>query len=99
MKPFHISDPATSELTEAIRWYEEQRDGLGVELFDAISETIDLIRTHPEIGSPRATHRPSRQVRVQRFPYYVVYRTHDDAIYVVAVAHTSRRPDDWKHRS
>ena len=98
MKPFQLSDPASTELAEAIRWYEQQRSGLGGELFDAISETIDLIRTHPDIGTPRTTRRPSRQLRVNRFPYHVVYRVREEDIYVVAVAHTSRRPDYWKHR-
>lgn len=98
MKPFQLSDPATAELTDAIRWYEQKRTGLGAELFDAIVETIDLIRTHPEIGTPRSTRQPSRQLRVTRFPYSVVYRIRDNDIYVVAVAHTSRRPDYWKHR-
>jgi toxin ParE1/3/4 len=99
VKPFQLSDPATTELAHAIRWYEQQRAGLGGELFDAITETIDLIRTHPEIGVPRRARRPSRQLRVNRFPYNVVYRIRDNDIYVVAVAHTSRRPDYWKHRS
>jgi toxin ParE1/3/4 len=99
VKPFQLSDPASAELIEAIRWYERQRAGLGGELFDAITETIDLIRTHPEIGGPRGTQRPTRQLLVTRFPYYVVYRIRDDDIYVVAVAHTSRRPDYWKHRA
>jgi plasmid stabilization system protein ParE len=53
VKPFQLSDPATAELTHAIRWYEQQRAGLGGELLDAITETIDLIRTHPEIGVGR----------------------------------------------
>ncbi len=99
MKPFQLSDPATAELTHAIRWYEQQRTGLGGELLDAITETIDLIRTHPEIGVPRPTRRPSRQLHVNRFPYNVVYRIRDNDVYVVAVAHTSRRPDYWKDRS
>lgn len=98
MKPVQLSDPATAELIDAIRWYEQQRVGLGAELFDAITETIDRIRTHPEIGAPRATKRPSRQLLVNRFPYCVVYRIREHDIYVVAVAHTSRRPDYWKRR-
>ena len=98
MKPFQLSDPADAELTDAIRWYEQQRPGLGAELFDAISETIDLIRTHPDIGTPRATRLPSRQLRVNRFPFHIVYRIRENDIYIVAVAHTSRRPDYWKGR-
>jgi len=98
VKPFQLSDPVTAELTDAIHWYEQQRAGLGAELFDATVETIDLIRTHPEFGTLRDTRRPTRQLRINRFPYNVVYQTRDDDIYVVAVAHTSRRPDYWKHR-
>lgn len=98
MKPFQLSDPAAAELLDAIRWYEEQRSGLGAELFDAITETIELIRAHPEIGAPRATLQQSRQLRVNRFPYNVVYRIREDDIYVVAVAHTSRRPGYWRDR-
>jgi toxin ParE1/3/4 len=99
VKAFQLSDPATAELTHAIRWYEQQRTGLGGELLDAIAETIDLIRTHPEIGVPRPARRPSRQLHVKRFPYNVVYRIRDNDIYVVAVAHTSRRPNYWRDRS
>ena len=69
MKPFRLSDPAAAELTEAIRWSEHQRAGLGAELLEAIGDTVDLIRTHPEIGAPRTTRRSSRQLRVNRFPY------------------------------
>jgi hypothetical protein len=36
VKPFQLSDPAITELTHAFRWYEQQRAGLGGELFDAI---------------------------------------------------------------
>jgi hypothetical protein len=35
---------------------------------------------------------------VHGFPYSVVYRVHRDDIYVIAVAHSSRRPDYWRHR-
>jgi len=98
VKPFQLSDPADAELTNAIRWYEQRRSGLGAELFDAVSETIDLIRAHPDIGTPRATRHPTRQLRVNRFPYHIVYRIREHDIYVVAVAHTSRRPNYWKDR-
>jgi plasmid stabilization system protein ParE len=96
---FQLSDPASTELAQAISWYERQRAGLGGDLFDAVAETIDLIRAHPEIGAPRGTRQPSRQLRVNRFPYNVVYRIREQDIYVVAIAHTSRRPEYWKHRS
>ena len=98
MKPFQFSKPASAELTAAIRWYERQRASLGGELFDAIGATIDLIRTHPEIGTVRPGRLPSRQIAVHGFPYRVVYRIREHDLYVVAIAHMRRRPDYWKHR-
>ena len=98
MKPFQFSKPASVELTAAIRWYERQRTGLGGDLFDAIVATIDLIRTHPEIGVARPERLPSRQMAVNGFPYRVVYRIREQDVYVVAIAHMRRRTDYWKHR-
>ena len=99
MKPLAISDPASEELREAVRWYEERRAGWGARLLDAVSHTFDLLRAHPEIGEARRVEPPSRHLRVLGFPYYVAYRLRDHDIYIVAVAHTSRRPGYWKHRS
>ena len=98
MKPFLLSKPASDELTEAIRWYETRRSGLGGDFYDAVVHAIDLIRTHPEIGTARTGRLPSRQLRVTGFPYNVVYRIRENDISVVAVAHTSRRPGYWKDR-
>lgn len=99
MKPFQLSAPASAELTEAVRWYEQRRPGLGAELFDAIVQTINLIRGYPEIGAQCSGRFRSRHMRVHSFPYRVVYRVRDRDIYVVAIAHNSRRPNYWKHRS
>lgn len=98
MKPFHFSDPSTEELTEAVRRYEQRRPGWGGKLFDAVTHTIELIQRHPEIGALRTGRLPSRHFRVQGFPYKVAYRIREHDIYVVAVAHTSRRPGYWKDR-
>jgi toxin ParE1/3/4 len=99
VKPLLISTPASEELQEAVRWYEERRPGWGVKLFDGVVHTLDLIVAHPEIGEPRGGRPPSRRLRVLGFPYYVAYRDREYDIYVVAVAHTGRRPGYWKHRS
>ena len=98
MKLFLFSDLASEELAEAVRWYEERRSGWGGRLFDAVAHTIDEIREYPEIGSLRVGQFPSREFRVQGFPYKVAYRIRDHDIYIVAVAHTSRRPGYWMDR-
>ena len=45
------SEPASEEFSEAVRWYETRRVGLGGEFFDAVSVTISLIEANPEIGT------------------------------------------------
>lgn len=98
MKPLQISEPASLEPTEAVRWYEARRPGWGAKLFDAVSQTLDLIENYPEIGSPRRGRPVARQLTVRGFPYIVAYRIRPDDVYIVAVAHTSRRPGYWKDR-
>ena len=60
MKPIQVSDPASEELREAVRWYEERRPGWGGKLFDAVTHTMKLILAHPEIGELRSGRRASR---------------------------------------
>lgn len=94
-----VSEPASDELTEAVRWYETRRPGLGAELFDAVVATIDLIERQPEIGTAGYPDPQTRRALVVHFPYQVVYRLDQSEVVVVAVAHLKRRPEYWKHRS
>ena len=93
MTPLRISPSATAEFAEAVRWYELKRPGLGGEFFDAVIAGGELIRTRPAVG---AAHGQTRSWLIPRFPYQLVYRVREHDIYIVAVAHTSRRPDYWK---
>lgn len=92
------SHPASEELTEAVRWYETRRVGLGGEFFDAVVATLALIEDRPEIGTPISGDHRTRRVLIARFPYQVVYRLRSTEIAIVAIAHLKRRPGYWKHR-
>jgi len=93
-----IADLASDEPTAAVRWYESRRPGIGAELFDAVTATIDLTVRQPEIGAAAYPNPQVRRLRVERFPYQVVYRLDEVEIVVVALAHLKRRPGYWKHR-
>lgn len=99
MKPLRINELAALELAEAVRWHEERRPGWGGRLFDAVANALALIESHPEIGSPRRGRYLARQLNVRGFPYAVAYRIRPDDVYIVAVAHMSRRPGYWTDRS
>ena len=68
-----ISEPAPYEFTDAVRWYEVQRPGLGAELFDAVVATIEGIERQPEIGAAAYPDPQTKRILVERFPYQVVY--------------------------
>jgi plasmid stabilization system protein ParE len=92
------SQPASEEFAAAVRWYEEQRAGLGAEFYEAVSKTIAIIEARPEIGNPLRQNPVIRRMLVQRFPYQVVYRISPTEVVIVAVAHLKRRPGYWKGR-
>ena len=96
-----FEDEADSEYSQAGRWYEDRRAGLGVEFFDAVDAAIHHIAAFPQggIAVPRASKQfLIRRVPVSRFPYHVVYLEIGTAIRIQAMAHDRRRPGFWKHR-
>jgi hypothetical protein len=46
-----FEDEADAEYRLAGRWYEERREHLGIEFFDAVDATIDQIVEMPQAGS------------------------------------------------
>ena len=96
--PIRILPEAVAELTEAVRWYEAKRRGLGRDLLHETAKVVDRLEENPRGGMPMSTDQRTRRLLVSRFPYQVVYRLRPDEIVVVAVAHLKRRPGYWKDR-
>lgn len=98
--PLRISEEADAELTEAVRWYEAHRIGLGSEFLAAVDAAVTRIEDNPRIGSsaPGVDDQDIRRVFVRRFPYHVVYVELPDRVQVLAVAHDRRRPAYWLGR-
>lgn len=96
-----FEDEADAEYRLAGRWYEEHREHLGIEFFDAVDATIDQIAEMPRAGSlvPRVpSAQPVRRRAVTRFPYHVIYLETATAIRILAVAHDHRKPGYWHDR-
>jgi toxin ParE1/3/4 len=89
---------ASDEFTEAVRWYEKRRTGLGGDFFDAVAAMMEIITTTPEIGTAVGADVRTRRVLVPRFPYQIVYHVRPTEVVVVAIAHLKRRPGYWKTR-
>ncbi|MDZ7842156.1 MAG: type II toxin-antitoxin system RelE/ParE family toxin [Gammaproteobacteria bacterium] len=88
---------AEEEFIEEAAYYEEQVAGLGEAFIMEIESAANLLEDHPKIGAEFESvfrHLPAR-----RFPHSLIYTIKTRRIWVLAVAHQSRRPGYWRERS
>lgn len=95
-RAFIVREEADDDVSDARRWYNRQRPGLGFDFVEKVEEAFLRIQRDPEL--PRRGFRDTRQVAVDRFPYAVVYEVDDAQITVVAVWNTHRDPQGWQTR-
>ncbi len=91
-------EPATTELYEAIVFYNIQRQGLGLEFAKEVQDTIERIKLNPEAWSTISKSKQARRCLTNRFPYGIIYQIRKNAILIVAVMHLKRRPQTWQSR-
>jgi toxin ParE1/3/4 len=96
VKPFNLSTEASEEFVETVAFYEQRRIGLGAAFIREFERSVELIQQYPDSGRPLG--KVYRRVLTNRFPYAVIYVERDADFFVIAVAHTSRRPGYWKDR-
>jgi toxin ParE1/3/4 len=92
---------ADDDIFSQIQYYAARSPFLGVRLWNEVQAVFKLISEFPLIGEvvPRARVRgTARRVLLRRFPFFVIYRNHEDYIEVMALAHTSRKPNYWRGR-
>jgi plasmid stabilization system protein ParE len=87
---------AEDDLAEAAAFLEERVDGLGVDLTVEVEHAISRLEENPFVGPQ--LERGVRKLRVNRFPYNLIYRILPDEVLVLAVAHHRRRPWFWRDR-
>ena len=95
-KPVRVRPSAAADLEEIRDWYEAQRAGLSDEFLEAIDNCLESIARHPLANA--IAIKDTRQALVQRFPYSVFYQVTEDAIFIRAVFHNSRKPARWRRR-
>ncbi len=87
---------ASSDLNQAVDYYEDCQFGLGSEFLDEVEAAIKQILLHPKAWSKLS--RRTRRCLTNRFPYSIIYQTQESHIRIIAVAHSHRRPDYWNDR-
>lgn len=102
MPKVQILRQAVEEAEAAAAWYEQERQGLGSEFFEAIEAAVDVIGDgflprSPMPGS--AATLGAKRLILRRFPYDIVVVDRVDQRIVVAFAHHSRKPGYWRDRT
>lgn len=87
---------AAAELVESDCCYDQRRPGLGDQFLRSVEAVQELIRAQPQLG--RRGLLDTLSFRTKRFPFRVVYELQPDRIWIVVVAHLSRRPGYWARR-
>ena len=81
------------EVNEAMRWYEDRREGLGNDFFTKLSAALEQILSNPESHGFWLASKTIRRVRLKRFPYAVLYEIRPATIRILCVRHDKRRPN------
>jgi toxin ParE1/3/4 len=90
VKPVIVSAIAQRDIDTAAAWYENRKDGLGIEFLDRVAETLERIETNPE-GYAEG-YRGLRRANLDQFPYGVWFRIMPDNSLVIACLHGRRHP-------
>ena len=93
---WRIVSAAEEELEEAAKWYEAAREGLGAEFLDEFEVGVRRITEFPHAWHPLSKR--TRQYRLNRFTYGIVYQMRDGEVVIFAVAHLHRRRRYWRGR-
>jgi toxin ParE1/3/4 len=92
-----LHEEAAADYDVAFDWYLERSHDAAVSFDAEFERALGEITQAPQRWATGPFQ--TRRFLLRRFPYLVVYRELDSMIVqILAVAHTSRKPDYWKDR-
>ncbi len=89
-----ITKPAHQDTLEAYNFYELQQAGLGERFLEALTKRYADLATHPHHYSfiDEDPQKILRDVRLEIFPFVIVYEIIENRVVVYAVHHLFRNP-------
>ncbi len=91
-----IVDEAQSEFNNAFLYYKDKHLELGVIFTHKFKTAIDNIEQFPLIYHQVQTN--IRRALMDKFPFAIIYQIKGKVIFILALAHTSRKPNYWTNR-
>ena len=89
---------ARVDLKEGKAFYRQRSPLAAVAFGHEMEAAISRIAESP-LRYPEGEHGTRELVLPWRFPYTIVYRIDQNLIVIVAVAHQSKEPGYWRHRT
>lgn len=79
-----VGNLAVEQLDEIVTYYEDTKEGMGLEFILSFEEAMDLLLTNPKMQD--AVYRIFRRMNLKRFPYAVFYRIDEAKKYLIITA-------------
>ena len=92
---FHTE--AEAEVDAAFDWYRQRSLIAARGFLEELNAVLNRILQNPDLF-PR-TAQTLRKAILHRYPYYLLFREHEESIQILVVAHAKRLPGYWKTRS
>ena len=95
-----VHPDAEDEALDATLYYQDIEPSLGDDVWQQYWKIIEALEERPERFPLLETIRTQtiRRARLSRFPFMVVYEVVADDVFVLAFAHTARKPNYWRSR-
>lgn len=85
-----VQSEAILDIHEAFEWYEKQKEGLGFLLIEEIENCYIKLAEHPTHCT--FINSAFRRIKVNRFPYFLIYEIEDDVVIINSLFHAKRKP-------
>jgi toxin ParE2 len=93
-----IGSAAETEIVEATIWYFEHggSEGLALRFIAEVDRVSALIAENPRLW--REIEPGIRRALLMDFPFSLIYTIEPDRVFILAVAHQSRKASYWRDR-
>jgi toxin ParE1/3/4 len=98
-KVLRLHSEATAELADSVSFYRDRGGGRLADRFKQhVLQGYNAIIANPDRYPPERDVPGVQKFRLKHFPFSILYINRPDHIWIVAIAHGSRKPGYWKDR-